>query len=453
MELFHIEQIDINEVTQRILEDVHETAKKVNELRPLPPEVVESVRNELLGDRVFNSNAIEGNTLNLRETREILKTGHVGLGRRREATEVLNLGKAIQYAEDNLVASRSRLTVEELLRVHRILLSGTSDSAAGRFRGTRVLITGAKYQPPPHQDVPAMVDLFFERLHEVEAVDPVLLAAWSHWAIARVHPFADGNGRMARLWQDVILFQNQLTCAVVPTQDRKDYLAALESADEGQFDALTQMVAQSVATTIDKYLVATEKADEVLEWANELLGEAHERADQKRRLSYLRWSRKMEEIRFEFQRCATKVTHLSPEIEIQVQPYDTIEQSTWENLRSGVGAAKTWFFILHFRRERQVINYIFFFAKHFYSDLDSDLDITDPPVNLLISEQIGRGLAVRLGQIDGCPLSLREILVVNDRVVSKKHDQAKDAEFYDTDCDATEVAKDFISEVLLKRLL
>jgi Fic family protein len=416
--------------------------------------VVESVRNELLGDRVFNSNAIEGNTLDLRETREILKTAHIELGRKREATEVLNLGKAIKYAEDNLVGSLSALTVQELLNVHKILLSRINDPAAGRFRGTRVLITGAKYQPPRHEDVPAMVDLFFERLHGVDdEVDPVILAVWTHWTIARIHPFLDGNGRMARLWQDAILFQKRLTCAVVPKQDRKDYLAALEKADEGDFNALTQMVAQSVATTLDKYLVAAAKADELDEWAVRLIGETRERAEQKRRLDYLRWSRKMEEIRFEFERCASKLTHLSPEIEIQVQRYNVIEQDIWENLRSGAGAGKTWFFILHFRRQGQVITYIFFSAKHFYSELDSSLGISDPLVNLLISEQIGRERAVRLDEMDNCPLSLREILVVNDKVVARKHDHAKGEQYYDTDSGATDIAKGFISEVLLKRLL
>lgn len=452
MELYHIEHIALDKVTQQILGDVRETAKEVNELRPLSADVVESVRNELLGERVFNSNAIEGNTIDLRETREILKTGHIDLRKKREATEVVNLGEAIKYAEERLVESRTALTIDEFLRVHKILLKDINDSAAGRFRSSRVLITGAKYQPPPHEDVPALIDIFFERLHAVEEVDPVLLAAWSHWSVARIHPFVDGNGRMGRLLQDVLLFQNGLTCAVLPSRDKREYLATLESADEGDFNPLTQLIAQSVATTLDKYLVAAEKADELVQWANGLVGETSQRAAEKRRLAYLRWSRKMEEVRYEFQRCAAKVTHLSPQIEIQVKPYDLIEQSSWENLRSGVGAAKTWFFILHFRRDRRIISYIFFFAKHFHSDLDADLGIREPPVNLLISEQVGRDEAVRLGELQNTPFSLREILVVADQVVARKYDHSNEQECYDCDSAPTDIAKEFISEVLLNRL-
>ncbi len=91
-----------------------------------------------------------------------------------------------------------------------------------------------------------MVKRFFARLKEPPEVHPVLLGAWAHWTIARIHPFFDGNGRMARLWQDVVLFRNRLTCAILRVEDRREYLSALEEADEGRFNPLTQLVAQRV---------------------------------------------------------------------------------------------------------------------------------------------------------------------------------------------------------------
>ena len=74
MELVEPSDVHLDEVTTTMLSDVDELARQVNEIRPLSPEVLRQVKEELFGERVFSSNAIEGNTLTLRETRLILQT-------------------------------------------------------------------------------------------------------------------------------------------------------------------------------------------------------------------------------------------------------------------------------------------------------------------------------------------------------------------------------------------
>ena len=63
--------ISLDQVTQELILDATELARQVNERRPLPSEVIDNIQKELLGERVYNSNAIEGNTLTLRETKSI----------------------------------------------------------------------------------------------------------------------------------------------------------------------------------------------------------------------------------------------------------------------------------------------------------------------------------------------------------------------------------------------
>ena len=338
MEFFPVDQIALDEVTKSLLGDVDHTARKVNELRPLPPEIIEAVQRDLLGERVYNSNALEGNTFSLGETIETLRTGHIDVHRKREATEVVNLGKAIEHVQANLLKSAQPYVVDLFLGLHDLLLQGINDDWAGRFRNEQVLIRGAKHQPPDHSDVVEMMDRFFECLRDAQNVNPILLATWAHWTIARVHPFMDGNGRMARLWQDLVLFRGRLACAIIPQETKTEYLASLAAADDGDFNPLTQLVTRRVASTLDKYLSAQQKTDALSQWAQAIVGESSAHAAEKRKLAYLRWSRKMEELRYEFERCASTVTHASTEIEIQMSPYEIIDQGAHPSGDEGAAA-------------------------------------------------------------------------------------------------------------------
>ncbi len=453
MELYTLEQIALDNATEALLSDVDEAALKVNELRPLGPEVVERIVHELLGERVYSSNAIEGNTYTKRETIHVLNTGYVDIARKREATEVINLGNVIKHVHGELLGKEQPHNLDELLGVHKMLLSGINDEWAGRFREVGVLIQGAKHQPPDHRYVHDMADRFLERLSSENDAHPVVQAVWAHWTIARIHPFHDGNGRIARVWQDLILFRNRLTCAIIRPEDRDEYLFTLQAGDEGNFNPLTQLVAQRVSATFDKYLSAQLEDKQVGAWATELVGETDARARERRTLSYLRWSRKMEQVRYEFERCASRVTHLAENVEIQLRSYEMIDQSKWENIRSGAGAMQTWLFRLVFRRGRERLTYFFFFGKHFWCDADTELDRSEPRVSLLISEAVGNEPAKRLGEEGfNTPLSIREVFVVDNQLVRRRFDAEKNTDVYDRGIDPVTIAQDFIREVLLIRM-
>ena len=257
---------------------------------------------------------------------------------------------------------------------------------------------------------------------------------------------------MARLWQDLVLFGNQLTAAVIRQQDRNEYYKALTSADDGDFNHLTQLITRSLLSNLNIYLNAQREVDEVRGWAAHLVGETHARQDQKRQLEYLRWVREMEQLRDAFHRCATQITNVSDgTIEVQLQPFDIVDQSTWESLRSGAGAARTWFFWVNFRRDLDRIQYCFFYGHHMTSDLDRNLPGVGPSACLLVSEQQGDGKAVRLGEVDS-PVTLRELLLVDNKLVRKRYDTGRNLEVYDVDVDQLDVAREFIAEVLLTKL-
>jgi Fic family protein len=434
--------------------DVTDIARRVNDYRPIPKDVIENIEKELIGERVFNSNAIEGNTLTLRETKSILLAGTViDVGRKREATEAINLGKAIAEVQDMVGDRSSWSEIHRFTMVHRTLLTGIMDDAAGMIRSDRVMITGAKHQPPNPMYLDSLLEQFFSHLKTATEIEPVRLATWVHWEIARIHPFKDGNGRMARLWQDLILFGHKLTASVIRQQDRNEYYQALTSADDGDFNPLTQLVARSLNTTLQIYINAQREFDELKDWATSIVGESNVRLDEKRKLEYFRWSRQMDQLRDAFERCATQVTSASDgKIEIQLRPFDIVDQSTWETLRNGGRALKTWYFWANFRRGAQRIQYCFFFAHHLDTSIDRDLTNIGPSACLLVSEQVGDGDATRLMRMDDCPVTLRELLVVNDQIVRMRQDLDQGQLVYDFDIDALKVAREFVQEVLLRRM-
>ncbi|MBC7967426.1 MAG: Fic family protein [Fuerstia sp.] len=454
MDISSPSNVSLNQVTLELISDAKVLARQVNESRPLPPEVIQNIQKELLGERVYNSNAIEGNTLTLRETRSVLQAGGiVDVSRKREAVEALNLAKAIAKVEEMIGDPESWSDINRFTAVHRTILAGVKDDPAGRIRSERIMITGAKYQPPDPAQLEGLLRQFLTCLKDATRTEPIIVASWAHWVIARIHPFADGNGRLARLWQDLILFGNQLTAAVIRQQDRTEYYAALESADGGNLNPLTQLVARSLNRTLQVYINAQREVDELKDWAVGIVGETNARVDEKRKLEYLRWARQMDQLRDAFERCGTQVTNASDgAVEVQVNSFDIIDQPTWETLRSGGNASKTWYFWANFRSGEVRVQYCFFFGRHWFSEVDRDTPGIGPNTCLLVSEQRGNEKAERLSEIQDCPLTLREILVVGDKLARKRFDIVEESDVYDLEIDSLLVAREFVQEVFLKRL-
>lgn len=454
MELFLPDQIVLNEASLALLADVEETARRVNEYRPLPAEVVKRILDRLLGERVYSSNAIEGNTLDLRETISVLETGRLIENKKRDAIEARNLGEATRRISDLALKGPAAHTVEDLLATHKLILKETPDEYwGGRFREQGVIISGAKHQPPDHTMVPALVERVVESLQKADNQQAsVLMASWAHWALARVHPFKDGNGRISRLWQDLILFQADLTSAIIRPEDRRDYLAALTDADGGHFDALVQLVATRVLRTFDKYLATIAADAESEEFAREIAGEADARIAEKRHLAYQRWARKMEQLRYEFEICAARVTDKSGRVRIQLRPYDTLAQDEWETIRSGGSVKESWFFVLYIDTGEKSRRYIFFFGKHYPTESDDAVERSENRVSLLVSEDDGSGRGILLDRISACPIGLREVFLVDDTFVARRASVGATGMTYDRGIAPLRVAQDVIRDIVLRRM-
>ena len=260
---------------------------------------------------------------------------------------------------------------------------------------------------------------------------------------------------MARLWQDLILLRARLAPAIIRLQDRDQngYYDSLATADNGDLNPLTQLVAQRTAATLEQYIAAQQQAAELVDWASKLAGETSTRIAEQRRAKYLRWARVMESLRNDFQRCAARMTESG--VEVQFREYPMIDEVSWENIRNGIGASQTWFFSLSFRHNGRSVKYYFFFGKHFWNDKDTEIDRSEPRVGLLISERINSDEAILLYKQDDCPILLREIFAVETSLIGVQLKPGGDAESdseYLRDAVGLKLAQEFIEHVILRRL-
>jgi Fic family protein len=244
-------------IEPRLLTRIEKKKARLDQIRPLPTAAVARLRAQILVEWIYNSNAIEGSTITLQETRLILETGlTIGGKSLREHFEVINHRDAIEYVE-GLAASAEPLTPFHVRQIHQLVLARIDDENAGRYRETQVRIAGATFTPPESWLVPNLMTEWGEWLAAVEKHDhPVELAALAHHRLAAIHPFIDGNGRTARLVMNLILMRAGFPPTVIQRINRRQYYRVLAQADGGKPAALVNFVGRAVERSLSLYLEA-----------------------------------------------------------------------------------------------------------------------------------------------------------------------------------------------------
>jgi len=249
-------------INRRIHGRVIEKKKRLDSLRPLPRALVQRLREQLAIEYTYNSNAIEGNTLTLQETKLVIEEGiTIGGKSITEIMEAKNHPEAIKFIE-SLVAAKSEINEEAVLNVHRLTMLGIAEDA-GHYRAVGVKITGASFTPPPSSEVQPRMNSLLRWLKEnPDEHTPIELAAVFHHRFVQIHPFTEGNGRAARLLMNVVLMKNGYPfIAIVPKQDRPKYLKTLMEADLRNSSAFVNFIARCVEKALEMYLDALEEPE------------------------------------------------------------------------------------------------------------------------------------------------------------------------------------------------
>jgi Fic family protein len=196
---------------------------------PLPESLVANLREDWLLRLTYHSNAIEGNTLTLLETKVVLEGITVGGKTLREHFEALNHREAIFFVED-LVNDPEGISDRNIRNLHQLVLKQIDDQHAGIYRNLNVRITGARHEPCDHTQVKDRIAALMAWYSESRlSFHPVELAAELHAEFVGVHPFVDGNGRTGRLLMNLTLMQTGFPPAIITVEQRLAYYQALDA--------------------------------------------------------------------------------------------------------------------------------------------------------------------------------------------------------------------------------
>ena len=239
--------------------------KALDSLRPLPTSLVKKLWEQMLVEFTYNSNAIEGSTLTLRETQLIIQEGMTVHGKSlREHLEARNHPDAIAYIE-KLAQGEKPLQEDDILKVHSLLMRGIDDQNAGKYRTGQLRVAGAAFMPPSAGKIQPLVNELLQTIsRNPDELRPIELAAFFHHKLVNIHPFVDGNGRTARLLSNLTLMKNGYPFTVLLKVDRQKYLRTLSEADNGNLVPFAYFIAQCVERSLDIYLLAFEKDAEIL---------------------------------------------------------------------------------------------------------------------------------------------------------------------------------------------
>ena len=181
----------------------------------------------LKSELAYTSNNIEGNTLTRKETRLVIEEDITSSSKPFvHYQEAVNHAKAFDYIIDILKSGKT-INENTVLEIHRRLLSGIDDYNAGFYRNCPVRISGSRVILPNPIKVPDLMKEFFAKYETFEDVADIIK---THLDFVSIHPFADGNGRCARLLMNLLLMQNGYCPIIIRPRDRKRYINSIEKA-------------------------------------------------------------------------------------------------------------------------------------------------------------------------------------------------------------------------------
>ncbi len=207
------------------LEQIRDEFQK--EWKRYPLSAKERELKEIAISFTYNTNAIEGSTITLEETREILEEGVAPKKPLKEVEETESHAQVFL----EMIKLKQAISNDLLLRWHREIFGKTKSDIAGRYRNYSVRV--GNYIAPDWRSIHKMMNdlIFFINNSRLNAVD---LAARAHYQFERIHPFGDGNGRIGRLLMNYMLWRKGYPMIIVEYKNRSSYYKAFEK-DEDHF--------------------------------------------------------------------------------------------------------------------------------------------------------------------------------------------------------------------------
>ena len=235
------------QITDKILSfvaDISEKIGKITERTNLDSKPHLRKNNKIKS--VHSSLAIEANSLSLDEVRDVIN-GRTVMGKQKEIQEVKNA-----YGAYEEIGRFDIYSIEDLKRLHGIMTKYTVEESGNFRRGEEGVFNGDKciFMAPPASLVLEQMQSLFDWINKAkDTVHPLILAAVFHYEFVFIHPFADGNGRMARLWHTAILTAWKPMFEFIPIESQ------IEKFQDGYYNAIAQCHIDGESTVFIEFIL------------------------------------------------------------------------------------------------------------------------------------------------------------------------------------------------------
>ena len=237
-----------------VLAEIEQKRERLDALRPLTPGEVKRLQEEFMVEFTYNSNAIEGNTLTLKETAMVLEGMTIDQKPLKDHLEAVGHRDAFLYIQD--IAKQDIPLSEFVIKnIHALVLMNQPEDK-GVYRRIPVRIMGAYTEPvQPYLIEPKMTELLTVNEERKTTMGVIERVARFHLEFEGIHPFIDGNGRTGRLIMNLDLIRNGYPAINVKFADRKKYYDAFDAYyRDGSADAMIELIAGYVNERLDEYL-------------------------------------------------------------------------------------------------------------------------------------------------------------------------------------------------------
>ena len=240
------------------LEEIDKLKKELDSRRPLTQGELQRLREEFLVEYTYNSNAIEGNTLTLRETALVLEGVTIDKKPLKDHLEAVGHRDAFLYVED-LVKEKIEFSEYIIKQIHTLVLMDRPEDR-GIYRKIPVRIMGAYHTPSDPVLVPEQIERLINEFNTVNKLHIIEKAALFHLKFEGIHPFIDGNGRTGRLILNLMLMQSGLPPINVKYSDRRRYYDAFDSYyKDGNPNDMIKIISEEEKYKIEKLLEIMDK--------------------------------------------------------------------------------------------------------------------------------------------------------------------------------------------------
>jgi Fic family protein len=264
--LAHLDIFGYNLDMKDLIKKIEKLQKEINFHKPFDEEILRTWQEKLRIDWTYNSNAIEGNTLTYGETAFFLREGLTSEGKPfKDYLETKNHAEAIEFLYDFINNNRN-LTEGFIKELHALLLKDVEFTYAKNSDGKLVKkpLTPGKYKTRPNHvlTISGKIHKYIEPIKVPEEMEKLLewfkkkeisiveKAALFHYKFVAIHPFDDGNGRIARLLMNLILMKAEYPPCIIKNIHRKKYLESLTKADlEKDFNPFVRFIYSELVNT------------------------------------------------------------------------------------------------------------------------------------------------------------------------------------------------------------